>query len=360
MPCSALIAVPARCLSTPLFLELRFIGRHDLIPTFASLLDVLSPVLGRCVYFSAFTINSHITDFLFGRLAGVAAASIQHLHLNVIPVDLSAQRRGHPIPVVFTGVLPSLTSYTLRNGFLDWKDPPFYWRIHHLWLDNQDTVFCPALSDWAGFFRSMSSLVVLNVENVDCSQTHLILRIFRAWNPAVHTFYETTLDVLHLDNSSLHRNFDRSRSTFAAATINFGPKTGWCAITALGDFNPDRGGHLVLWDLKLVIRFPPGSTILIPSAILRHSNVNIAEGEKRYSFTQFTAAGLFRWVDNGFKSDVTVNQELAAQNNTATAAARLDAWHTRWVNGVNSFKHCCIGKGKCNKARLSQKLNCVF
>ncbi|KAF8205789.1 hypothetical protein K438DRAFT_2014643 [Mycena galopus ATCC 62051] len=134
MPCSALIAVLARCPSTPLFLELRFIGRRDLIPTFASLLDVLSPALGRCVYFSAFTINSHVTDFLFGRLAGVAAASIRYLHLNVIPVDLSAQRGGHPIPVVFAGVLPSLTSYTLRNGFLDWKDPPFYSRIHHLRL----------------------------------------------------------------------------------------------------------------------------------------------------------------------------------------------------------------------------------
>ncbi|KAF8177123.1 hypothetical protein K438DRAFT_2022378 [Mycena galopus ATCC 62051] len=262
-------------LSTPLFLELCFIGHHDLIPMFASLLDVLSPTLGRCVYFSTFTINYHITDFLFGRLAGVGAASIQHLHLNVIPVNLSAQR----------GV---------------------------------------------GFAKG----------------------IFRAWNPAVHTLYETTLDALHLNNSGLHRNFDRSRSTFAAATINFGPKTvtkhhidslnlawGWCTITALGDFNPDRGGHLVLWDLKLVIRFPPGSTILIPSAILHHSNVNIAKGEKHYSFTQFTAAGLFRWVDNGFKSDVTINQELAAQNNTATAAACLDARHTRWVNGVNSFKH---------------------
>ncbi|KAF8126848.1 hypothetical protein K438DRAFT_2001192 [Mycena galopus ATCC 62051] len=281
MPCSVLIAVLARCLSTPLFLELRFIGRHNLIPTFASLLDVLPPALGRCVYFSALTINSHITDFLFGRLASIAAVSIQHLHLNVIPVDLSAQR----------GV---------------------------------------------GFAKG----------------------IFRAWNPAVHTLYETTLDVLHLDNSGLHHNFDRSHSTFAAATINFGPKKvtkchidglnlawGWCAITALGDFNPDRGGHLVLWDLKLVIRFPPGSTILIPSAILCHSNVNIAEGEKRYSFTQFTAAGLFRWVDNGFKSDAIVNQELAAQNNTATAAARLHARHTHWVNGVNSFKHAALGRG---------------
>lgn len=76
-----------------------------------------------------------------------------------------------------------------------------------------------------------------------------------------------------------------------------------CAITALGDYDPKRGGHLVLWDLKLVIEFPPGSTILIPSACIRHSNVSIQEGETRYSFTQYAAGGLFRWVDHGFQSE---------------------------------------------------------
>ncbi|KAJ7925408.1 hypothetical protein B0H13DRAFT_1863243 [Mycena leptocephala] len=84
----------------------------------------------------------------------------------------------------------------------------------------------------------------------------------------------------------LRLRWNFARSVFAACTFNFGPHAitvphldfgnlawGWCAITALGFFDPDLGGHLVLWDLKLVIRFPPGSTILIPSAIIRHSNV---------------------------------------------------------------------------------------
>src|SRR5882762_4619472 len=75
----------------------------------------------------------------------------------------------------------------------------------------------------------------------------------------------------------LKRNF--RNSIFACATFNFGPYAcsfdhtnpgnlpfGWCAITALGPFDPTQGGHLVLWDLQLVIEFPPGSTILIPSA----------------------------------------------------------------------------------------------
>lgn len=28
---------------------------------------------------------------------------------------------------------------------------------------------------------------------------------------------------------------------------------GWCAITTFGIFNPDWGGHLILWDLRVYI-----------------------------------------------------------------------------------------------------------
>ncbi|KAJ7745310.1 hypothetical protein B0H16DRAFT_1462826 [Mycena metata] len=103
-------------------------------------------------------------------------------------------------------------------------------------------------------------------------------------------------------------------SVFASATFNLGPHAwifkhrdflnlpfGWCPVTALGDFDPTQGGHLVLWDLKLLIEFPPGSTILIPSATLAHSNIPVAKTEYRASFTQYSAGGLFRYVDNDDK-----------------------------------------------------------
>lgn len=60
----------------------------------------------------------------------------------------------------------------------------------------------------------------------------------------------------------------------------------WCAIQALGRFDPRKGGHLVLWDLKLIIEFPP---VLIPFATLTHSNIPVADGDVRASFTQYTA-----------------------------------------------------------------------
>ncbi|KAJ7017385.1 hypothetical protein C8F04DRAFT_1279588 [Mycena alexandri] len=145
--------------------------------------------------------------------------------------------------------------------------------------------------------------------------------IFQAYAPDLHRYYGTTLERLHTWNKKLKRNFLSTISVFAAATFNFGPATvtlphldfanlawGWCAITAFGHFDPDRGGHLILWDLMLIIRFPPGATIFLPSALLRHSNVAIQQGEKRYSFTQFTSAGIFRFVENGFRSDREVNE----------------------------------------------------
>ena len=103
---------------------------------------------------------------------------------------------------------------------------------------------------------------------------------------------------------------------FAFITINFGPRTvslphrdwanlswGWCSISLLGDFNPEKGGHLVLWDLRLVIQFPPASSITIPFAMVWHSNIPISSGEMWYSITQYSASALLCWVDNGFIKD---------------------------------------------------------
>jgi hypothetical protein len=72
-------------------------------------------------------------------------------------------------------------------------------------------------------------------------------------------------------------------------------------MAALGFFDPTKGAQIVLWDLKVIIEFPPGAQILIPSAILYHSNASIQQGEERYSFTQYCSGPLFRWVDTGFK-----------------------------------------------------------
>ncbi|KAF8163967.1 hypothetical protein BJ912DRAFT_864508, partial [Pholiota molesta] len=123
---------------------------------------------------------------------------------------------------------------------------------------------------------------------------------FATWAPNLYTYYETHFNALLKHDPSLRRNWPTS--VWASFAVNFGPKTvcrrhrdfanlpfGWCAITALGDFDPSQGGHLVLWSLKLIVEFPPGSTILVPSAAIPHSNIPIGRRETRYSFTQFSA-----------------------------------------------------------------------
>lgn len=167
---------------------------------------------------------------------------------------------------------------------------------------------------------------------------------FAAWAPSLFSHYVDHLRPLYAKYPKLKRNF--INSVFACATFNFGPTTctfdhtdpgnlpfGWCAITALGNFDPTCGGHLVLWDLKLVLEFPPGATILIPSAALRHSNTAIQQGETRYSFTQYTAGGLFRWVDQGYQTSYSYKAKLSRAQKSREAARDVE----RWKMGVGLF-----------------------
>lgn len=136
---------------------------------------------------------------------------------------------------------------------------------------------------------------------------------FSTWAPRLHEYQVDHLERLHKRHPKLRRNFQNG--SWGAATFNFGPQTvcfdhrdhanlafGWCSVTAMGKFDFKRCGHLILWDMGLVIQFPPGSTIMIPSATIRHSNVRLGKDGTRMSFTQFTAGGLFRWVDAGFRT----------------------------------------------------------
>lgn len=82
-----------------------------------------------------------------------------------------------------------------------------------------------------------------------------------------------------------------------------------------------------------MIEFPPGSTIIIPSAALRHSNAAIQQGETRYSFTQYTAGGLFRWVDQGYQTAYSYTTKLSKVQKAKEAARGEE----RWVMGVGLF-----------------------
>ncbi|KAF8958755.1 hypothetical protein BDZ97DRAFT_1668019, partial [Flammula alnicola] len=149
---------------------------------------------------------------------------------------------------------------------------------------------------------------------------------FAFYAPKLYNVYRSYLSRLYDHSPHLRPNFPTC-SIFPACTFNLGPGTitvdhtdynnvayGLCAITALGNFDPTLGGHMVLFDLGLVIEFPPGATILIPSSVLRHGNTPvIGEGVQRMSMTQYCSGGLFRWVDYGFQTGTTLKLTAAGR-----------------------------------------------
>ncbi|KAJ7640924.1 hypothetical protein B0H17DRAFT_1216484 [Mycena rosella] len=95
--------------------------------------------------------------------------------------------------------------------------------------------------------------------------------LLATWAPNLFDFYVDYMHIFYKHCPHLHRPFLNGI---------------WCAVT----FNLGPGP------------FPPGTTILIPSAAIFHSNIPISDNEHRYSFTQYTAGGIFRWIENGFQS----------------------------------------------------------
>jgi hypothetical protein len=109
-----------------------------------------------------------------------------------------------------------------------------------------------------------------------------------------------------------------------------------CLIGALSGFNANQDGHLMCWDYDLIIRFPPGCSILIPSTVVTHSNTPIQDGEERFSLIQYSAGGLFCWVNNSFQLDHSwwesataadiQRQEAERKARSAAALKKFSLW----------------------------------
>ncbi|KAF7971652.1 hypothetical protein HWV62_20610 [Athelia sp. TMB] len=132
----------------------------------------------------------------------------------------------------------------------------------------------------------------------------------KLWMPELMKDYSDLQCELRRINGALTPVFPGS--PFSACTINMGPQTvclphrdywnlahGTCPIGVLGAFNHRTRGHMILHEPKLIIELWRGDIMFIPSAAVTHENAPIAPNERRYSFTQYTAGGLFChvWCD---------------------------------------------------------------
>ncbi|KDR65108.1 hypothetical protein GALMADRAFT_82268, partial [Galerina marginata CBS 339.88] len=168
---------------------------------------------------------------------------------------------------------------------------------------------------------------------------------FAAFAPKLYQYYAQTLGKLFEKHEGLVHNF--RNSIFPAASFNCGPTTvsldhtdygnlshGLCALTALGSYDPTLGGHLIMFNFKLVVEFPPSSTVLIPSGCLDHGNTPIQDGETRLSIAQYAAGGLFRWVAYGFKSAKALTKTKLGKVQKEDFDKRNGV---RWSEGMEMF-----------------------
>lgn len=167
--------------------------------------------------------------------------------------------------------------------------------------------------------------------------------MFKIYFPELYNDYAETLQALYDGDPKLRHIF--KGGCWPAMSANFPPNAytrshtdtgnkanGMCPIFSLGDFDPTNGGQLVLPDLKLIIEFPPGSLIFIPSATLLHGNIPVREGESRTSWTQYAAGGLFRWMRYGGCS-----WETLKKSNKKLAEEELARRGSNWQEAVRHF-----------------------
>ena len=189
----------------------------------------------------------------------------------------------------------------------------------------------------------------------------IISGLLASFGPRIYTNMYTKLPEVYRWRN-LAPNF--VNSIYPAWSVNFGPQAvtvdyvdngndpcNWCHIVALGQYDPTKGGHIVLFDLKLAIEFPAGASVLIPSAILRHGNTSIQKGETRQAIIQYCPGGLLRWADAGFQTlkeyqendpagYARFQKELAGR---AAVCVRRFSYITELEQDRASLRRCLLG-----------------
>ena len=194
------------------------------------------------------------------------------------------------------GRFPAINAgFTMPNGF---REPINLGNSHH-----QETV--DRIRAHSGFKRISAyhnGSARFPIYQPVYSISHLVSASFALWNPGLYAYYRERVQKLCEKMPHLQKN--TPKTIFPTAAFNLcnvctfkhrdtqNCPFGWCAITALGSFDAKKGGHIVFSDLKLIVEFPPGSTILIPSATIEHYNIPVAEGEERASLTQYCAGNI--------------------------------------------------------------------
>ncbi|KAJ7155295.1 hypothetical protein C8R46DRAFT_910827, partial [Mycena filopes] len=168
---------------------------------------------------------------------------------------------------------------------------------------------------------------------------------FALYAPRLYHYYRDILRGLFRHHPDLIHTF--TNSIFPAVTFNCGPDAftfdhcdflnlphGLCPVTSAGNYDHKRGGHMYMKQLRLVVEFPSGASMAIPSGCVHHGNTPIQPGEMRHSITQYAAGGLFRWAAYGYRS---AKELCATEEGRARKAAADGEPGARWEWALGLF-----------------------
>ncbi|KAJ7876996.1 hypothetical protein B0H13DRAFT_1893464 [Mycena leptocephala] len=123
--------------------------------------------------------------------------------------------------------------------------------------------------------------------------------LFANWAPNLFDFYWTTCGCFTSGTSTLN----------GPSSMGSSPPVPLISDPAHAH-RPSRLRQSRIW--LLIWSFPPGVRSS-PSAAIFHSNIPIASHERRFSFTQYTAGGLFRWVEHDFQTEESYFEGLSRE-----------------------------------------------
>ncbi|KIK58913.1 hypothetical protein GYMLUDRAFT_170450, partial [Collybiopsis luxurians FD-317 M1] len=100
-----------------------------------------------------------------------------------------------------------------------------------------------------------------------------------------------------------------------------------CVIWCCGPFNHTQGGHIILWELGIVVEFPAGCGFIFPSAMISHGNIPISSNECCHSIAFFTAAGNLHYYCNGFTTDKVFKERVSKWQLQTVQSYRKELWN---------------------------------
>ncbi|KAJ7144884.1 hypothetical protein C8R43DRAFT_1130307 [Mycena crocata] len=114
------------------------------------------------------------------------------------------------------------------------------------------------------------------------------------------------------DNQPFRRDTYERFGSFHVFTFlgNYGPAETWFFY-----WREEEGD-------RIAICCPVGSTVVVPTSIVRYGFTSIQKGETRYIFEQFFNAAIGRWVDQGCMSDAEYAEQASEDEWLANEARR--------------------------------------